>query len=114
MIKKTLICFVLLWLPILLQADTEFVIADIRVEGLRRITAGTVFNYLPVQVGDVFDDSYSSAAVRALFKTGFFDDVRLEKDGNVLVVVLKERPAIGSISIVGNNDIKSEIGRAHV
>lgn len=108
MIKKTLICFVLLWLPILLQADTEFVIADIRVEGLRRITAGTVFNYLPVQVGDVFDDSYSSAAVRALFKTGFFDDVRLEKDGNVLVVVLKERPAIGSISIVGNNDIKSE------
>ena len=52
-------------------------IEDIRVEGLERITPGTVFNYLPMQVGDTFDDSRSSEAVRALFKTGFFDDVRL-------------------------------------
>ncbi len=90
------------------HAAEEFIIEDIRVEGLERITPGTVFNYLPMQVGDTFDDSRSSEAVRALFKTGFFDDVRLERDGNVLVFLFKERPAIGSISMTGNEDIKTE------
>lgn len=89
-------------------AAPEFVIKDIRVEGLERITPGTVFNYLPMKVGDTFDDSRSSEAVRALFKTGFFDDVRLERDGDVLVFLFKERPAIGSIKMTGNNDIKTE------
>ncbi|MCG8378252.1 MAG: outer membrane protein assembly factor BamA [Proteobacteria bacterium] len=91
-----------------LFAAQEFVIEDIRVEGLERITPGTVFNYLPMQVGDTFDDSRSSEAVRALFKTGFFDDVRLERDGNVLVFIFKERPAIGSIQMTGNEDIKTD------
>ena len=77
-------------------------------EGLERITPGTVFNYLPMRVGDRFDDSRSSEAVRALFKTGFFDDVRLERDGNVLVFLFKERPAIGSIQMSGNKDVKTE------
>lgn len=91
-----------------LEAAEEFIIQDIRVEGLERITPGTVFNYLPMRVGDRFDDSRSSEAVRALFKTGFFDDVRLERDGNVLVFLFKERPAIGSIQMSGNKDIKTE------
>ena len=90
------------------QAAQEFVIEDIRVEGLERITPGTVFNYLPMKVGDTFDDSRSSEAVRALFKTGFFDDVRLERDGDVLIFLFKERPAIGSISMSGNEDIKTD------
>lgn len=85
-----------------------FVVEDIRVEGLQRISAGTVFNYLPVNVGDNFDPSNSPAAIRALFKTGFFRDVRLEKDGNVLVVHVEERPAIAGIKITGNNDIETE------
>ena len=89
-------------------AAQEFVIEDIRVEGLQRITPGTVFNYLPMKVGDTFDDSRSGEAVRALFKTGFFEDVKLERDGNVLVFILKERPTIGSITLNGNEDIKSE------
>ena len=67
-----------------------------------------MFNYLPMRVGDRFDDSRSSEAVRALFKTGFFDDVRLERDGNVLVFLFKERPAIGSIQMSGNKDVKTE------
>lgn len=91
-----------------LEAAEEFIIQDIRVEGLTRITPGTVFNYLPMRVGDRFDDSRSSEAVRALFKTGFFDDVRLERDGNVLVFLFKERPAIGSIQMSGNKDVKTE------
>lgn len=91
-----------------LQAAQEFVIEDIRVEGLERITPGTVFNYLPMKVGDTFDDSRSSEAVRALFKTGLFDDVRLERDGSILVFIIKERPAIGSITMSGNEDIKTD------
>ena len=86
----------------------EFVIEDIRVEGLQRLTPGTVFNYLPLEVGDTFNPSVSAEAVSALFKTGFFDDVQLQRDGNVLVIVLKERAAIGSIEISGNKDIKTE------
>lgn len=85
-----------------------FVIDDIRVEGLQRLTPGTIFNYLPVEVGDTFTDQISLEAVRSLFKTGFFDDVKLERDGNVLVVIVKERPAIGSLEISGNKDIKTE------
>ena len=89
-------------------AAEEFIISDIRIEGLDRIEPGTVFNSLPIQVGDTFDDSRSADAVKALFKTGFFEDVRLERDGDVLVFVIKERPAIGSIEVSGNKDIKTE------
>ncbi len=90
------------------QAAQEFVIQDIRVEGLERITPGTVFNYLPMKVGDTFDDSRSSEAVKALFKTGFFEDVKLERDGNNLILIFKERPSIGSITMTGNEDIETD------
>ncbi|MHC8440949.1 MAG: outer membrane protein assembly factor BamA [Candidatus Eutrophobiaceae bacterium] len=90
------------------QAAEEFIISDIRVDGLERISPGTVFNALPVKVGDRYDDSRSSDAVSALFKTGYFDDVRLERDGDILVFVIRERPSIGSITVKGNKDIKTE------
>ncbi|GHU27374.1 outer membrane protein assembly factor BamA [Betaproteobacteria bacterium] len=82
-------------------AFDPFVIKDIRVEGLQRTEAGTVFNYLPVRVGDTFTEAQASEAIKALFATGFFRDVRIETDDNVLVVVIDERPAISRIDFVG-------------
>ena len=105
---KFLYILILLTFFISAKAVEEFVIEDIRVEGLERITPGTVFNYLPMKVGDTFDDALSVDAVRALFKTGFFDDVKVEKDGNDLILIFKERPAIGTISLSGNEDIQTE------
>lgn len=89
-------------------AFEPFVIKDIRVEGLQRIAAGTVFNYLPAKVGDRVDDTRAAEAIRALFKTGFFKDVRLERQGNVLVVSVVERPAIAEIKFTGNKDIETD------
>jgi len=82
-------------------AMEPFVIKDIRVEGIQRTEAGTVFSYLPVKVGDTLDDEKASQAVKALFGTGFFKDVRLESEGDTLVVMVQERPAISQIEFVG-------------
>ena len=90
------------------RAFETFEVADIRVEGLQRISAGTVFNYLPVKVGDLLTAEDSAAAMRALFRTGFFNDIYLEREGNVLVVNVKERAAISSIEITGNEDLETE------
>jgi len=89
-------------------AFDSFVIDSIRVEGLERVSEGTVLNYLPVKVGDVFDQKQSTESIKALFKTGFFKDVRLEHDGSQLVVLVEERPAIASITLEGNKDLSSE------
>ena len=89
-------------------ANEAFVIKDIRVEGLQRIAAGTVFNYLPVKVGETLDDRASAETIRALFKTGFFKDVRLERENGVLIVFVVERPAIASIDYNGNKSIEEE------
>ena len=89
-------------------AADAFVVGDIRLEGLQRITAGTVFNYLPIKVGDTVDDTRTTAALRVLFGTGFFRDVRLERDGDTLVVTVVERPSIGSIEFDGNEELKTE------
>jgi outer membrane protein insertion porin family len=86
----------------------EFVVRDIQVEGLQRISAGTVFNYLPVQVGSSIAEKDYPEIIRALFKTGFFTDVDLERKGNVLVVTVTERPAIAEVRITGNKDISTE------
>ena len=113
------ICFAVLLRPLsmlvsmllvspLSWAITPFVIKDIRLDGLQRISPGTVFNYLPVNVGDTLDDARSAEAIRALFKTGFFEDVRLASEGDVLVIIFKERPTIASIKMTGNKDIKTE------
>jgi len=87
------------------QAIESFSVKDIRVEGLQRIAPGTVFNYLPVKVGDTMTDVSARDAIQALFKTGFFEDVRLERSGSTLVVHVKERPSIDSIQIRGTKDI---------
>jgi outer membrane protein insertion porin family len=89
-------------------AFEPFEVQDIRVEGLQRISAGTVFNSLPIKLGQTVDTEDSIAAVSALFATGFFNDVRLERDGDVLVVFVKERAAISSIEIEGNQDLDTE------
>ncbi len=86
----------------------SFQAKDIQVDGLQRISAGTVFNYLPVKPGDEIDESNIPKIIRALFKTGFFKEVRLEQTGDVLTIVVDERPAIASIDISGNKSLKEE------
>src|SRR4051812_22823879 len=88
-----------------------FVVKDIRIEGIQRIEAGTVFSYLPVKVGEQFSEEKASQAIRALFATGFFRDVRMEVDGDVLVVVVEERPAIASIAFSGMKEFEPEAVR---
>ena len=85
-----------------------FVVRDIQVEGLQRISAGTVFNYLPVQVGSTVSEKDYPDIIRALFKTGFFTDVNLERKGEVLVITVTERPAISEVKITGNSDISTD------
>lgn len=85
-----------------------FVVKDIRLEGLQRISAGTVFNYLPIKVGDRVDSQRTGEALRALYKTGFFRDVRIEREGDSLVVFLHERPSIASIEFTGNKELSTE------
>jgi outer membrane protein insertion porin family len=85
-----------------------FIISDIRVEGLQRISAGTVFAALGVAVGDVVDERTIRAATRNLFATGNFDDIKIGQDGNVLVVEVTERPSISEINIKGNKAIETD------
>ena len=85
-----------------------FTVSDIRVEGIQRIEAGTVFNYLPIKVGDRIDEKISRDSIEILFSTGFFNDVELKQDGQVLVVIVTERPSIASIEYSGNKDIRDE------
>ncbi|HCA27621.1 MAG TPA: outer membrane protein assembly factor BamA [Betaproteobacteria bacterium] len=82
-------------------AIQPFVVKDIRVEGIQRIEAGTVFNYLPIKVGETVTDEKAAQAIKALFHTGFFKDVRLEDENGVLVVDVQERPAIADVTFVG-------------
>ncbi|NMG75019.1 outer membrane protein assembly factor BamA [Aromatoleum diolicum] len=82
-------------------AFEPFTVKDIRVEGIQRTEAGTVFNYLPVRVGETFTEAQAAEAIRGLFATGFFKDVRIEVEGDVLVVLVDERPAIAQIDFVG-------------
>ena len=89
-------------------AAEPFVVQDIKLEGLQRISAGTVFNYLPIKVGDRVDAKRTGDALRALYKTGFFRDVRIEKEGDALVIFLHERPSIASIEFTGNKELSTE------
>lgn len=95
-------------LPALAQVAEPFTASDIRVDGLQRISSGTVFTYLPVERGDTVDEAKVAEAIRALYRTGFFENVRVDRQGNILVVTVKERPAINKLTVTGNKDIKSE------
>jgi outer membrane protein insertion porin family len=85
-----------------------FVIRDIRIEGIQRTEAGTVFSYLPVKVGDTLTDERAAQAIRALFATGFFRDVSLERDGDVLVVIVLERPSVAQIDFTGMREFNKD------
>ncbi len=86
----------------------EFTVTDMRVEGLQRIAEGTVFNYLPINVGDTVGDERIREAVRALYDQGLFDDIEMRRDGGTLIVAVRERPSIEDFTIEGNKDIKTE------
>jgi outer membrane protein insertion porin family len=90
------------------EGSASFTVGDIRVEGLQRVTEGTVYNYLPINIGDSLTPQRVREAVRALYDTGFFRDVELRRDGNVLIVVVNERPTIESFELKGNKEIKTE------
>jgi outer membrane protein insertion porin family len=89
-------------------AIEPFTVRDIRVEGIQRTEAGTVFNYLPVRVGEVFNDEKAAAAIKALYATGFFKDVRIEAEGDVLVVAVEERPAIAAVDFTGTKEFEKD------
>ena len=106
-IRHTL--FVLLaLLPLTATAADEFVVKDMRVEGLQRISEGTVFNYLPINIGDSVDKIRIGEAIRSLYGQDLFDDIEMRRDGDTLLIVVRERPSIESFSIEGNKDIKTE------
>ena len=98
----------LLLLSIATFAMEPFVIKDIKIEGLQRTEPGTVFNYLPVQVGDTMTEDKSSEAIKSLYRTGFFKDVRIEADQNILLITVQERPSIADIQFSGNKAFQSD------
>lgn len=86
----------------------SFTISDIRIEGLQRMSEGTVFNYLPLDKGDLLTAANTRSAIRSLYRTGFFDEINFSREGNILVINIKERPAISAISLTGNKALKDE------
>jgi len=98
----------LLLLSIAAFAMDSFIIKDIKIEGLQRTEPGTVFNYLPVQVGDTMTEDKSSEAIKSLYRTGFFKDVRIEADQDILLITVQERPSIADIQFSGNKAFQSD------
>lgn len=92
----------------LAHAAPPFVVRDIRVEGNQRIEVGTVYSYLPVKIGDTYTEERGAAAIRSLFASGFFRDVRLEIEGDVLVVLVEERPAIAALNFSGAKEFEAD------
>ncbi len=105
---KSLLLFTILTLSTFASAFEPFTVEDIRLEGADRISHGTIFTYLPIEKGDRVSERTVKRSIKSLFKTGYFNDVKLYRDGNILVVKLKERPAIAKIDIEGNKAIKTE------
>ena len=107
-IQKWLAVLLLLAAPLVVAQSESFVVSDIRVEGLQRISAGSVFAAMPLAVGDTVNEMNVRMAARSLFATGNFDDIRIGRDGSVLVVIVTERPSISEINIDGNKAIETE------
>ena len=97
-----------LGLSLNVSAADSFVVKDIRVEGLQRVEPGTVFSYLPVQVGDTFTEEKGAESIKALYGTGFFRDVQIQAQGNVLIVIVEERPTISRIEFTGMKEFDPE------
>jgi outer membrane protein insertion porin family len=91
-----------------ISAQSGFVVRDMRVEGLQRIAEGTVYNYLPISIGDTIDQRRIDESMRAVYGTGLFSDVEFRRDGGVLIIAVRERPSIKSFTITGNKDIETD------
>ena len=103
--------FFALGLSLNASAADSFVVKDIRVEGLQRVEPGTVFSYLPVQVGDTFTEEKGAEAIKVLYSTGFFRDVQIQAQGDVLIVIVEERPTISRIEFTGMKEFDAEVIR---
>ena len=91
-----------------ISSEDQWVVGDIRIGGLQRVSAGSVFSVMPVAVGDIVDEYDLQNVAKTLFKTGQFDDIQIGREGNTLIISLVERPSIASIELEGNKAIKSE------
>ena len=105
---RSLLLFTLLSITTISTAFDSFVVEDIRLNGAERISHGTIFTYLPIEKGDTASQRNISRSIKSLFRTGYFSDVKILRDDNILVVEVVERPAIASIDIEGNKAIKTE------
>ncbi|MEO9122474.1 MAG: POTRA domain-containing protein, partial [Burkholderiaceae bacterium] len=97
-----------LLIPGLANAFSTFVVKDIRVNGIQRVDAGTIFTYLPVKVGEQFTQAEAAEAIQRLYGSGFFSDVKIDAENNVLVVSVVERPTIASVSFNGMHDLDAK------
>lgn len=105
---RKLIALILLTLLSAQAVAETFVVRDIRVDGLLRISEGNVFSFIPVEIGDELTPALARSTIRDLFRTGFFSDIELSRDGDTLIIQVEERPAISSITITGNRKIKTD------
>ena len=102
---------ILLFIALLISAPLaaqEFIVEEIRVDGLQRISEGTVFSFLPVEVNEVLTPSLARSSIRDLYRSGFFDEVSLAREGNILIITVQERPAISAVNITGNRKIDND------
>ena len=106
--KKFKLITLSLLLSFQLFAFDEFLVSDIRIIGLQRVSTGSIFNVIPISVGDKIDVRKSNDIVRSLFSTEQFDDIQIGKDGNTLIITVVERPSISGIDISGNKALKTE------
>lgn len=106
---RLIACFLALLVVQTAWALTPFTVEDIRVEGLQRVEAGTVFGSIPVRIGDTYSDEKASASIRALFGLGLFNDVRIDVDGKVLLVVVQERPTIAEVTFTGTKEFDKDV-----
>ena len=109
--KITFLSFIFFSGCLILQEKDSWIIDDIRISGLQRVSAGSVFAVMPVGLGEEIDQELFKEIASSIFQTGKFDDVKLGRDGNALLIDLKERPTIDEISIDGNKQIKTDKNR---
>ena len=98
----------LLFFGEVLKSDDSWLVSDIRISGLQRVSAGSVFAEMPIAIGDTVDTYSLQVVAKTLFKTGQFDDIQIGRDGNILIISLVERPSISAIEIDGNKALKTE------
>ena len=106
--KQIKLVLISLLLSTQLLAFDEFLVSDIRIIGLQRVSTGSIFNVIPISVGDKIDSRKSNDIVKSLFSTEQFDDIQIGKDGNTMIITVTERPSITEIEITGNKAIKTD------